>query len=138
MSVIDIQEYKKKFQKSVLSHDDKLKVYASVADELIVSWDYFARKKALNDLMIDEFNITEKKDYVNDLNNLAELERIVGLVTAVFSPYTLSKIQSGYVAGFTLDEESFATPEMTSESYARAFNLLLFSYLKKALEQIKR
>lgn len=137
MSVISIQEYKKKLQKTVLSHDDKLKIYADVADELIVSWDYFARKKALNELIINEFGLEAKQDYVNDLINLAELERKVGLATAVFAPYTLNKMQGGYVAGFTLDEDSFATPEMTSESYARAFNLLLYSYLSKALKQIK-
>lgn len=133
MSVINIQEYKKKIQKQDLS-----KVYISIIDELVVSWDYFSRKKALNELIIDEFKIKEKKDYINDLNNLAELERTVGLVTSVFSPCALNKMQNGYVSGFTLNDESFVTPEMTSESFARAFNLLLFSYLKKALEQIKR
>lgn len=132
MSVIDIQEYKKKLQNK--SSPDLKSIFIGVADELIVTWEYFAKKKAINDLLIDEFKLDEKKDYLNDLNSLAELEKKIGLVHACFAPYSLHKAQTGYVAGFNLGEESFAGPEMMSESYARAFNILLFSYFKKALK----
>lgn len=133
MSVIDIQKYKKKLQKSKSSTDIK-SIFIDVADELFVTWEYFAKKKALNDLLINELKLDDKKDYLNDLNNLAELEKKIGLVYACFAPYSLHQHQTGYVAGFSLGEESFAGPEMISELYARSFNILLFSYFKKALK----
>jgi hypothetical protein len=137
MSVIDIQEYKKKLKQNKSTLDIK-SIFINVADELIVTWEYFAKRKAINELLIDELKLDEKKDYLNDLNNIADLEKKIGIVYVCFSPRSLHKDQTGYVAGFSIDDESFAGPEMISESYARAFNILLFSYFMKVLKDIKK
>ncbi len=100
----------------------------------IPDWEASFFKNQTGDLLSTEsgIKISDHRDFAQ----LKTFETEIGLGPIVFAPGTMMKRAnfSGWVAGFSMNGNSFATPEMTTEQDARAFNALMYLRLKNILK----
>lgn len=101
-------------------------VYADIVD----NWQEAARNNKLNELIHKKLPafcaVFETTDYVNDLNVISNIERKLGLVLSINSP-EFSGNKLGWMVIFKKGDEVYSgPPDMVLESYARAFNVLLY------------
>lgn len=100
-------------------------------DLILTDWERFAKINRLNDFFKSTLSsVAKDESYLTDLNALAVLELKMGVWPMVFFPNTLSPKQHGWVVSFELGGFKVSTPEMATETYARAFAILLFLKLK--------
>ena len=90
----------------------------------------------LTEEVLNEFKFKryELNKAVEDLNVLASIERMIGLNPVIFSPTCTDANMVGWIAGFHMASCVFSSPELKTECLARAFNVLLFLRLKRALK----
>ena len=102
-------------------------------EDILSSWEKFARQNRL----IDFFRQSIPQAYVDDSNPLQDLNAIASLeaklniqpqvVAPGFDPAQLG----GWAAAFRINGKVIATPWLTTECLARAFNILLYLKLKR-------
>lgn len=112
-------------------------VFADVIDE----WQSHAARNALNEFIRKKIPVhargLDEVDFVGDLNVLAIAESKLGMRVAMLNPEVNST--SGWMVSFHLDNEMFAAPpNMASETYARALNILLYVEFTSRLKKLKR
>ncbi len=88
-------------------------------------------EEVLNEFTFKRYELTKA---VEDLNVLASIERMIGLNPVIFSPTCTDANMVGWIAGFHLENCVFSSPELKTECFARAFNILLFLRMKQALK----
>lgn len=127
--IVNLTEFKAaKKEKPSAEH-----AFNTSVDIAIAQWSTaYAQNKVLELLSTE----TKKTIDAYDLLSIKKLEEDIGVSPIVFAPKTLAKYSNtiGWVAGFRFGESTFSTPEMISEVDARAFNILLFTQFKAALE----
>ena len=113
-------------------------VAQSVIKEVIGKTDEEFRNhfnKTLPDEVVKDFN--RKKisldDSLADLNILSKIERMIGMNPVIFSPTCTDANCTGWISGFYESGCMFSSPEMESETKARAFAVLLFLNLKETV-----
>ena len=87
-------------------------------------------KEVLDEFTFKRYELTKSAE---DLNVLANIERMIGLNPVIFSPTCTDANMVGWIAGFHMANCVFSSPELKTEGLARAFNILLFLRMKKAL-----
>lgn len=88
-------------------------------------------QEVLNEFTFKRYELTKA---IEDLNVLASIERMVGLNPVIFSPTCTDANMVGWIAGFHMANCVFSSPELKTEGLARAFNILLFLRMKRALK----
>ena len=126
--------------RSIITNQDVLK---NVYDDIIDDWQAAAVRNKLSDFIRNKLPAhvhgAASADYVNDLNTIAHVETKLNMKIAIFSPEVTPGNSHGWLVGFHRGTEVFSGPsEMVTESYARAFNLLLFVGLEAQLKKLKR
>ena len=112
-------------------------VYADIIDD----WQSHAARNALNEFVRKKIPAhargLDTVDFVGDLNVLAVAETKLDMRVAMLNP-EVNKT-TGWMVSFHLGNEMFsAPPNMASETYARALNILLFVELSSRLKKLKR
>ena len=112
-------------------------VYADIVDD----WQGYAKENKLNELMLKKLPAhcvgPQNTDYVNDLNVISSIESKLNLIRSVNSP-EFSGNKMGWMVIFNKDGESYSgPPDMVLESYARAFNILLYVEFERRLKALK-
>lgn len=135
--VIDFSDWRRKKQEEQAEKLSSELVTHCVA-EISDAWERSARNNKLNDFFISSVPTWTRSElnYVNDLNALSSIESKIHLDVIVAAPATLDPEALGWAAGFTFMGDVVSTPEMVSEAYARAFNILLFLKLQRELKKI--
>lgn len=131
----DVIDAISKFQKKSEPSFTEMVVYCT--DELLANWEKFAQLNQLNEFFCSNVAYTKSEvNYLQDLNEIAALERRHGLAIGVWMPDVLAGPKHmGWKAGFVIHQKTVLTPDMPYETYARCFNLLLFQKLKRVLLQ---
>lgn len=112
-------------------------VYADIVDE----WQIAAKNNKLNELVAKKLPAhcvgPLNTDYVNDLNVISGIETRLNLIRSINSP-EFSGNKMGWMVIFNKDGESYSgPPDMVLESYARAFNVLLYVEFERRLKALK-
>jgi hypothetical protein len=98
---------------------------------ILADWERFAKINRLNDYFKNSLSsIAKDESYLTDLNALAVMELKMGIWPVVYFPNTTNPRQHGWVVTFELGKVKISTPEMATETYARAFAILLFLKVK--------
>lgn len=102
---------------------------------LLADWEKMAKINRLNDYFRNTVpnlrHISEKTNFMADLNEVAQLELNIELYPMIFFPGTTDRKQHGWVVQFFLGAEKISTPELASEAYARCFAILLYLKMKR-------
>jgi hypothetical protein len=126
----------KKERKKALTPSE---IFDNVYSDIVDDWQEAARNNKLNELMYRKIPVSARAaphaDYVNDLNTISIVEQKLNLVVSINAP-TFSGNKVGWLVVFKHEDEVYSgTSDMILESYARAFNILLYvefiSRLKK-------
>lgn len=126
-NVVSLSAFKKKIAKSHVPTEDE--EYARLLGELIAQWHDADSKNNINGFIADKLQIDER-DFINDLNHVAELELDAHLSVCVLSPgYDSNEM---WVASFVCNDNHYASMELESEPRARLFCVLLFYVLMEA------
>lgn len=115
-------------------------IFVDLVASITEEWKQHAVDNSLNKFVIDHFRdrlIEKNVDYTNDLNAVSRLEHHIHLYPIILGPGSTTGNSLGWGAGFYLNGLLFATPEFSSEAYARCFNILLFAKLKAARRAVK-
>lgn len=107
--------------------------FIDATNEILSSWREHAVNDSLNQLIIDSFKdriIDKSLNYISDLNAIAKLENHIRLSPLILGPGATAGNSIGWGAGFYLNGLLIATPEFSSEVYARCFNVLLYAKLR--------
>lgn len=112
-------------------------VVARVVDDICIEWERMARNNRLNEyfksnapsFMVDGVN------YMSDLNGLSSLEYKINHSPTIHPPQSLGRDQIGWIVSFRVEDNQAHTIELASEPYARAFAIIMFLKLKRALLQ---
>lgn len=112
-------------------------VYADIIDE----WQTKAIANGLNEYIRKKIPVhargTAQADFVGDLNILALAESRLGMQVSMINPEAAGT--QGWLVSFKMGDEAFsAPPQMASEAYARAFNILMFVEFNSRLKRLKR
>lgn len=115
--------------------DDVLKrKFITSTVEISEKWKAHAVKNAIDELIINEMSdylIDKSLNYSDDLNAIAILEKKLSLNPLVLGPGASAGNYLGWGAGFFLNGVLYATPEFSTECYARCFNILLWRAMRK-------
>jgi len=140
--VVDLASYRGKKKPPVKSEKTlALGTFSDCFDDVTSSWQKAVLHNNLNQYFLNSLPKQKipdpigTKDYVNDLNFLSALERHLGMTVVIFYPAASNNNPVGWIAGFQHTTQAFSTPEMASESYARAFNILLFLQFKEEIQK---
>ncbi len=109
----------------------------SVVDDIIADWEKMASHNKLNEYFksFAPAIVKDELNYMSDLSAIARLEQIIGISSSIYFPSTLNEEQIGWVVGFKIDGKSAMTISLANEAYARAFAIIMFLKLKRALLQ---
>lgn len=127
---------------SFIRPQTKAEIFLDIRDDIILEWQRFATKNKLNDFILSKLPShckgVENTDYVNDLNALSNVERLLNMKVAVFYPGCVQNSQFGWLAAFHFDDEIFSTPpDIMSEANARALNIVLYLTFVYRLKTLK-
>lgn len=112
-------------------------VYSDIVDD----WQNAAKNNKLSELIHKKLPahcaVSPNTDYVNDLNVIAHIERKLNLILSINSP-EFSGNKMGWMVVFKKDDDVYSgPPDMVLESYARAFNVLLYVEFERRLKALK-
>lgn len=117
------------------SIDEALKnKFITATIEISSKWKEHAVRNAIDDLIIVEMSdhlIDKSLKYSDDLNAISYIEKKLNLNPLVLGPGASSGNHLGWGAGFFLNGILYATPEFSTEAYARCFNILLWRAMRK-------
>lgn len=116
-------------------------IFEDVYSDVIDDWQSHAARNALNEFIRKKIPVYarghDQVDFVGDLNVLAIAEAKLEMRVAMLNPEVNGT--TGWMVSFHLGKEMFAAPpNMASETYARALNILLFVELTSRLKKLKR
>lgn len=102
-------------------------------DSIMADWERFAKVNRLNDYFIESAAAWTEAgtNYLSDLNAISSIEGRIGLLPLLRAP--ISREQLGWQASFYIRSGKVHTPDMSFETYARCFNILLFLKLRRDL-----
>ena len=131
MSITNLNDFKnRKTNMAVKSTQEK---YNDAIDRALPLWEAAYSAGTISKLLSLEtgYHLENHNDFVQVKN----LEAYLNLGVIVFAPNAMHtrKNANGWVAGFAIDNESYATPEMLTEPDARAFNILLYITIKNII-----
>ncbi len=118
-------------------------IYADVFEDVLGEWQRSALRDQLNEYIASKLPPKFRKgtvpNYVNDLDRLSKLEQKLGISVTVFGPGGTTSNPIGFMAAFQRGDELYATsPDMASESSARAMNIVLCLSFDKTLKSLNR
>lgn len=143
--IIDLSniKYLKEHDHTLTEKNFKSKVlFVSAADEIIRQvigkpdyefLDLFRSRipnEIVDDLIVRGVDLSH---CLEDLNILSKIETMIGLKTVIFSPTQTEVNPVGWLVAFNMVDCMFSSPEMNTESKARAFSILLFLKLRDIL-----
>jgi len=129
-SIQDLSEFRKRKEKN--KPETASEIFQRMVNETMIEWETAFYEGGLDKFVNQRVGL-KQKDIFN-LNDIALIEKALGMEVAVFHPNTLRHDIQGFVAGFNHARFAFATPETGSEAEARIINILLFQKVK-ALEK---
>jgi hypothetical protein len=103
------------------------KLIEQFSDELMDEWERMVKVGRINEFFRDKLGAYahEGVNYINSLDELSKLEIRLGVQPMVFFPETAFKEQLGWIVQLRYGELMARTPELASETSARAFGILL-------------
>lgn len=106
-------------------------------DELLEDWNRMVRVNRINEFIRSLLpqSTNSEVNYTSDLNAVSKLELNFGLSPMIYFPGTAYKEQLGWIVQLAYDDQMIRTPELASESSARAFAVLLFLKVRTALNR---
>lgn len=107
--------------------------FVEMTKDIGEEWQKHVVDNSLNEFIVSHFTdrlIDRTLDYTSDLNALSKLEQHIHLYPMILGPGATTGNSIGWGAGFYLNGLLLATPEFSSETYARCFNILLFIRMK--------
>jgi hypothetical protein len=110
--------------------------FSEIADyckeALISDWEMYSKKNKLQEFIFASIVPygDELEDYTCDLNALSLVELRIGISTSIH------KVDSHWVAGFTVDDLLITTPRFGNEALARAFNILMFMKIRREVNKL--
>ena len=118
-------------------------VFQDVFDEIITEWQMFAAKNRLSEYISSKIPPKAKSednaDYFNDLNVLSKVEVKLDMRPVIFCPTATSTNPYGWMVSFHVGKQVYSTsPDMATESSARALAILLFLKFSRTLESLGR
>jgi hypothetical protein len=127
-NVVSLSTYRKKIVKVkyVPTEDDEFKL---LLEGLTSQWAYHHNKNNLNSFIAGKLQI-EEQPFVEDLNLVAELEADTNLTVCVTAPTYIDN--DGWQSNFIFDDIVYSTIELSTESRARLFGVLLFHAVMEA------
>lgn len=132
----------KKEKSSVLVNaKTNFEIFQDTQEDVLGEWQHYAARNQLNDYIASKLPSMAKgpkgSNYVGDLNVLSNIEQKLDMKVAMFYPGASYSNTVGWLAAFHRGKEIFSTPpDMASEGYARAMNIVLhvtFEYHMKTL-----
>jgi hypothetical protein len=120
-----------------------IEIFAEVLDDILGTWQAAAVKDGLDKYVEKQIPTASRSiggaSYTKDLNALSHVEQKLKMRVAVFYPGCTTSNQVGWLAAFHRDKDVFMTPpDMASEGYARAMNIVLFVAFEKTLKSLGR
>lgn len=150
-NVVDfpLKKKKKGDVEAPISHSQPVKlrtnneIYQDVFDETVDEWQVYASKNRLNEYFYSKLPAIAKLDsatnYINDLNNLSAVEQKLDMNVVVLSPGATQSNPLGWMVSFRLGRNVYSTsPDLASESAARALAILLFLKFNRTMETLGR
>lgn len=122
-------------KKTAPSQTTKLKtnneVFQDVFDEVIGEWQMYATKNRLNEYIHSKLppkaRMDATSDYLNDLNVISAVEQKLEMKVVMLYPGATLSNPYGWLVSFHVGKNVYSTsPDMASESSARALAVLLF------------
>jgi hypothetical protein len=130
--VVDFTARRLKIPPKVVTMSD---LFDDATHYLLADWEKMARNNRLNDYFRSTVpnlrHISEKTNFMSDLNEVAQLELNIELFPMIFFPGTTDRKQHGWIVQFFLGKEKLSTPELASEAHARCFAILLYLKMKR-------
>jgi hypothetical protein len=113
-----------------------LELATFVCDDILDHWNKASSKNKLNEyFMVCTPPYSHAGiNYLEDLTAIAEMERRIGLWVQIISPNFGEPGIPGWVAAFRVGSTTVATPFLTSETFVRCFNILLYLRLQRDLK----
>lgn len=111
---------------------------AKTVEEILYDWEKMAKNNRLNEYFCSTAPSIMKEGvgYLYDLNELSRIEHIIQLSPTILGPGTITTSQWGWVVRFTVKEPwQVSTPQLPSETHARAFAIILFMKMKRLVLQ---
>lgn len=117
-------------------------LFQDVREDVLGEWQAAAYRDKLNAYIDSKLPSTVKMksntNYLSNLSSLAMIEQKLDMKVAMFYPGCTIANQAGWMAAFHKSKEVFTTPEMASEGYARAINIVTFISFEKHLKTLGR
>lgn len=125
--VISLSEHRKK------NRPDVTEAAKKVVNSVMADWEKFAKINRLNEYFISAASVwtTAGTSYLNDLNAISDIEKMVGLPVIIRAPF--EKEHLGWKASFAIKNGIVSTPEMPFETYVRCFNILVYIQFKREM-----
>lgn len=127
----------KKFARPDISYSE---VFSEVNVETLANWQLHATTDTLNKFIRSKISTfakgEEAADYVGNLNVLSDIEQKLGM--KIIMSYREDAKQFGWRAGFYKEQQIFSSADfiVINESYARAFNILLFVGVESRMAEL--
>jgi hypothetical protein len=119
-----------------------LELYQDTMDEVLGQWQHAASIDQLNEYITSKIPAKFRNgehDYVGNLNSLARIELLLDMNVVVYYPTCTKANLVGWLASFRIKNNIFASPpDMATEGYARAINIILYIVFKHHLKTLKR
>lgn len=136
-SVINLEERRREKASQILKKENAGSVLGYCTDDTIAAWNHHFNRNQISEFLVSKLPQQARPESANtasiqDLNFLAEVESRLKIDVTVLAPGFTQFNPCGWMAQLKLDEKPLSSPEMTSETYARAFVILL--YLHAAME----
>ena len=118
-------------------------VFQDVFDEVIGEWQAYAAKNRLNEYIHSKLppkaKVDSSADYLNDLNVISAVERKLEMRVVMLYPGATLSNPYGWLVSFHVGKNVYSTsPDMASESSARALAILLFLKFHLTMETLGR
>ena len=116
-----------------------MEIFFDVLEDVMGDWQFAAAKNALNQYFVTMLGLPPGVDYINDLNELSEIEKNLRIKVGMFYPGCTINNPHGWLASFHYEDAIFTTPpHMATEANARAMNIMLFIHFTKTMKTLKR
>lgn len=118
-------------------------VFQDVFDEVIGEWQVYATRNRLNEFIHSKLpakaRMESGADYLNDLNVISAVEQKLEMRVVMLYPGATLSNPYGWLVSFHVGKNVYSTsPDMASESSARALAVLLFLKFQWTMETLGR
>ena len=121
----------------------EFEIFQDVFDEVVADWQSYASKNRLNEYIASKIppkaKLDSSTDYFNDLNAISKVEQKLDIKSVIFCPTVTMTNPYGWMVSFHVGKQVYSTsPDMATESAARAFAVLLFLKFTRTLDSLGR